>query len=336
MQSLELEISNPCNERCIHCYRSCLNSKKGFLSANEAYSVLVQAKEMGAEKVLITGGEPILKPEWMQILKDADTLQYKISLLSNGTLINNDICKFLLTLKNLREIQISLYSLENSIHDKITSVKNSCKKTKKAIDYILENKLPLFISIPVMQENKNHFFDVIRWCNTQNISNCACLCIFGTSDYSKKNVVHRLTETDFTSIFHESLKNKGELSYIWGTKNSETNLDNIPFYGRATNSLCVGGDGFIYPMIGWYKKIGNIKKDSLKDIFENNLFLRKIRTIKASNFEECKSCKNSDYCDFCPDYHLTANNGELFKLDKEYCKYIDIKRKFSKHAKQYR
>lgn len=37
---VELEISNPCNEHCVHCYRVCSSTKKGFLSARQVKSVL--------------------------------------------------------------------------------------------------------------------------------------------------------------------------------------------------------------------------------------------------------------------------------------------------------
>ena len=52
LTSIDLEISNPCNEHCVHCYRHSLNSKKGFLSAKEVESVLNQAKELGQKTLL--------------------------------------------------------------------------------------------------------------------------------------------------------------------------------------------------------------------------------------------------------------------------------------------
>ena len=55
MQRIDLEISNPCNEHCIHCYRHSINSQKGFLSAAQASSVMEQAKKLGAGALFITG-----------------------------------------------------------------------------------------------------------------------------------------------------------------------------------------------------------------------------------------------------------------------------------------
>lgn len=120
MTNLKLEISNPCNEHCVHCYRHCLNSKKGFLSAAQVQSVLEQAKELGAKNVLVTGGESLLNPEWRQICKVTENLNLRLSLFSNGSLMTESDADFVATLKNIREVQFSLYSLEDDIHDKIT------------------------------------------------------------------------------------------------------------------------------------------------------------------------------------------------------------------------
>ena len=95
MTDLELEISNPCNEKCIHCYRTCKNKKKGFLSARQAESVFSQAKALGVSRVTITGGEMLLNSEWKDIVRIADSLDFRISLFSNGTRLTEKDADFI-------------------------------------------------------------------------------------------------------------------------------------------------------------------------------------------------------------------------------------------------
>ena len=45
MKKIELEISNPCNEHCIHCYRHFLNAKKDFMTVETVATVLRQVKK---------------------------------------------------------------------------------------------------------------------------------------------------------------------------------------------------------------------------------------------------------------------------------------------------
>lgn len=210
---VELEISNPCNEHCVHCYRVCSSTKKGFLSARQVKSVLNQAKKIGAENVTITGGEALLNPEWREIVEIADDLDYQTLLFTNGSLLNEKDMDFLSSVKNLKEVQISLYSMEESVHDSITGLKGSCEKTKNAIKLLRERKIPLFVSCPVMKENKSAVFDVMRWCDDNNIPSCADVFIFGLSDYSKSNLSHRLSWKELEDFFEETMKDNGRLSY---------------------------------------------------------------------------------------------------------------------------
>jgi len=146
MSQIELEISNPCNEKCVHCYRHCLNTQKGFLSVEQAKSALEQAKNLGAKSVTITGGEALLNPNWKEIIKIADELEFRESFFTNGTLLKEEDADFLLTVKNLKEVQFSLYALDEDIHDSITRLKGSCIKTKNAIQFLHSKNIPIFVS----------------------------------------------------------------------------------------------------------------------------------------------------------------------------------------------
>ena len=326
---VELEISNPCNEHCVHCYRVCSSTKKGFLSARQVKSVLNQAKKIGAENVTITGGELLLNPEWREIVEIADDLNFQILLFTNGSLLNEKDMDFISSVKNLKEVQISLYSMEESVHDSITGLKGSCGKTKNAIKLLKERKIPLFVSCPVMKENKSAVFDVMRWCDDNNIPSCADIYIFGSSDYSKSNLSHRLSWKELEDFFEETMKDNGRLSYIWGKGYGERRLNEIEFYNGAAHSLCVSGDGTIYPAIGWYEPLGNIETDSLENVFFNHPLLKKLRSIHASDIPECSACACSDFCDFCCSPHIVANHGELGKIDKDFCKFVELRKQLA-------
>ena len=254
MTSIELEISNPCNERCVHCYRHSLNAKKGFLSAQQAQSVLEQAQYLGAKNVTITGGESLLNHEWKEIVKAADELDFRISFFSNGTLMKESDADFLASVKNLKEVQFSLYALDEAVHDSITGLRGSCAGTKNAVKLLRERNVPIFVSCPAIKENKTAVLDLMRWCDDENIPSCADIFIFGDSAYTGKNLSHRLSWQDLQDFFEESMKDNGRLSYIWGNSCGKQKLSEIEFYSGAARSLCVSGDGTIYPAIGWYER----------------------------------------------------------------------------------
>ena len=329
LNHIELEISNPCNEKCVHCCRlPCRQTKKGFLSAKQAEDVLKQAKEMGAEFVTITGGEATLNPEWHEIVQIANNLGFEIDFFTNGTLFNDCDIEFFKNIKNLNLVQFSLYSLDEEIHDSITMLPGSCSKTKKVIDLFMQNKLPFFISSPVMKQNKTSIFDLLRWCKANNLFHWAYFYIQESCDYSGSNLVNRLSWQDMEELFEKSMEDNGKLAYIWGKRYEKETLDKIPFYSDASCAICVSGDGKIYPQIGWYDSIGDISKDKISDVFYNHPLEKKIRSYMVSDIPECKVCNYTDICRGACIPHITANHGKLGKVDKNWCKFIELKNTF--------
>ncbi len=332
MTNLELEISNPCNERCVHCYRTCGHTVHGFLSQQYVVHILEEVSPLMSAKrkeILITGGEILLNPEWQKIVATCVQKGFYVTLFTNGTLLDERAANFLaqFTRAQLKEVQFSLYALESSVHDSITKLNGSHQKTMRAISLLRERNVPIFISCPAMQENKTSFPQLMRWADAEGIPSCVDLFIFGSSDYSAQNLSHRLSFTDLEDFFAVSLENNGALAYIWGSK-SDVDPATERFYRAACSSLCISGDGSIYPMIGWYTPLGSIRQNSIQDIFLHHPLLQNIRTITINNISACKQCDLVGYCSFCPTAHLTAHNGELYKVDKDFCAYVRLKKNF--------
>lgn len=332
LQNLDLEISNPCNERCVHCYRTCDETRTGFLSLSDVKKIVASVKPVLARNpnVTVTGGEATLNPEWREIVSHLIENNFRVSLFTNGTNLTESDVEFLsqFSKDTFKCVQISLYAMDAKIHDAVTRVQGSFEKTMKSISVLREKDIPLFISCPAMQANKNDFYHVMSWADSQNINSCADLYIFSNSDYSFSNQAERLTENDLENFYKITCKNNNALSYVWKSFHKK-NINETLFYGGATNSILISGDGTIYPMIGWYEKLGNIATDDVADIFLHHPLLQKLRTIKVSDIPECKACTVADYCSFCPTPHLNANHGELYKLDASYCKHIAQVKKYA-------
>lgn len=334
LKNLDLEISNPCNEHCIHCYRTCEHTKRGFLSIKEVKKIFDAIRFIRDEKinVLLTGGEALLNRDWRKILVCSIEENARVSLFTNGTLMNDDDVRFLAKFKDnplFKEVQISLYSLQPEIHDAITGLKGSCEKSLKTINALKSAGIRVFVSSPVMKTNKATIPALMRYMDNAGIGNCANLFIFENSDYKSRNIAHRLSVEDLETFYAETSNNNFQLGYVWGYNQKKENIYNQLFYGSAANGLLVSGDGNIYPMIGWYEKLGNIHEDSIKEVFLSHPLLERCRQIKIGDFAECCKCNDIGYCSFCPTTHLTANNGKLGKLNSDYCGFVHLVRQMA-------
>jgi radical SAM protein with 4Fe4S-binding SPASM domain len=112
LRYLELQITDRCNLACGHCYIGAGGSRA--LSADKVRKILQEFEELQGLRVLLTGGEPLLHPEFGVINEMLPEFSLRKVLFSNGLLLRKDI---LATLK-VDEVQISIDGLEGA-HDSL-------------------------------------------------------------------------------------------------------------------------------------------------------------------------------------------------------------------------
>lgn len=116
LKSLGIEITGRCNLQCRHCYMSSTPSGAADLSAEEWGHFFRRLKEDFGSSILVqvTGGEPLSRPDCLDILRQAHDLGFRFSLVSNGLLLNS---KTIQELKSMNcPLSVSLDGLQES-HD---------------------------------------------------------------------------------------------------------------------------------------------------------------------------------------------------------------------------
>ena len=124
----QIEITNNCNESCVHCYLP--KADRGKIISDELfYSTLEELKAMNVLKLSISGGEPFLHPHIKKYLTKLSEYDFFVGLLSNLTLLDDDIISLLLNINTVK-VQTSLYSMNDAVHDSITCMEGSFSRTK--------------------------------------------------------------------------------------------------------------------------------------------------------------------------------------------------------------
>jgi len=111
------EITDECNLRCIHCWADDGRAAADELTTAEAMDVADQLAAAGCRRVYLTGGEPLMRPDWPQI---ADRLRQRgvdVTLITNGIRVNETV------LATLREAGVAGLSVSvdgpQEVHDAI-------------------------------------------------------------------------------------------------------------------------------------------------------------------------------------------------------------------------
>lgn len=167
LTNLHIEITSKCNERCVHCYIP-HDNKINDIEPDLFYDVLKQCNDMRLLHLTLSGGEPMLHKNFCDFLRKCKEYDFSVNVLSNLTLLDDEIIKEMKA-NPLLGVQVSLYSMHSNIHNKITKMKGSFEKTKKAILQLIENNIPMQISCPIMKQNKNCYDDVKSWAKKHKI-----------------------------------------------------------------------------------------------------------------------------------------------------------------------
>ncbi|MCD4761828.1 radical SAM protein, partial [bacterium] len=124
-----IRISRSCNNNCIFCHDTDIK-KKGFVPLNLVKKQLKEAKLEGFNRVVISGGEASIHPDFISILKYSKTVGFNhIQLITNGRIFAYKKL-FIKSIKaGLDEITFSFHGHNAKLHDKQTRIIGSFKQS---------------------------------------------------------------------------------------------------------------------------------------------------------------------------------------------------------------
>lgn len=114
---LTLYLTNACNLRCQHCFMRSGKPLENELPKEEWQRILSEFREFDGESVTFTGGEPLMNPDFKDILTYAHDLGLNTTILSNGILWTDDLIRQLSPF--ISEIQISIDGFDESSNAKV-------------------------------------------------------------------------------------------------------------------------------------------------------------------------------------------------------------------------
>ncbi len=177
LRYLLLNITDKCNLACRHCYLGSSGNKHIKLSLFE--KAVSQFEEMGGMKLMLSGGEPLLHPEFWNLMEILPSCELRVVILSNGTLIDEKASRKLS--RYVHEVQVSIDGI--SSHDLLRG-KGTYDKAMRGISNLRSAGIPVSIATMVHRYNAGEFeemqklfsgMEVVSWsvdvpCVTGNLT----------------------------------------------------------------------------------------------------------------------------------------------------------------------
>jgi MoaA/NifB/PqqE/SkfB family radical SAM enzyme len=149
------ELTYRCNFRCRHCYIPAAYKKlyaRGELSTKEVFIVLDQLKDAGCLFLGFTGGEPFMRPDFLQIAGYAKKKGFQVIIYTNGSFIQKSTVRQLKCISP-NKVDITLPAVSVSSFDAICGVKGSRDSVFRAIELLHGSGIPVGLKTCVLKEN---------------------------------------------------------------------------------------------------------------------------------------------------------------------------------------
>lgn len=319
LRSIHIEIADACNERCVHCYIP-NERKNNVIDSALFYRIIEEGRKMNIIHVTLSGGEPLLHKDILGFLKKCRELELSVNVLSNLTLLTDDIISEMK--KNpLLSVQASLYSMDAAVHDSITKLSGSFEKTKAGILRLCNEGIPVQISCPIMKQNKDSYVDVLHWGWAHNIAVATEPVIFAAYDHSGCNLENRLSIEEIDDVLTVQMQEGYAESIRKIAKDKEKLTGNDPICSVCRYSFCVMANGKVFPCAGWQNNvIGDLNHQTIQEIWENSEKIKELRQIKRLHFSQCVDCKDRGYCTVCMMWNSNENpDGDPFRINEYRC-----------------
>ena len=307
------EITEVCNLDCRHCLSADLRARgSGELDYGQCLAVIDELAEMEVFQVNFGGGEPFLRPDFLDILRYAQTKGITTCVSTNGTLLTDALVEELLAMEGLY-LQVSLDGAYPETNDAIRGA-GTFARIVAGIEKLTDHRFPDFsLNMVVTRVN----FDEIAAFRELALRSGAKtrLSRFRPSgggctmweDY-------RLTKTQLTQL-SRFLGDHAEIltgdSFFALAPESRQALG-LQMCGAAKMTIAITPDGSVYPCAFLCDPAflaGDATRESIASIFRDSAVFERLRELEV---ESCRTCDRFSVCHGgCPAvaYFLTHSLG---------------------------
>ncbi|MCX5667870.1 MAG: PqqD family peptide modification chaperone [Candidatus Omnitrophica bacterium] len=307
-------ITSKCNLNCRHCLNRDLPGSGPDMDIRELTGVIGQMGEGGTKNLSLFGGEPLCHPDFKQIVEEINKYPINISLNTNASLIDSPAARWLKAHK-ISGAVVSFDGSSAAIMDGMRG-KGSFEKCLAGVGAMRSEGMSILLSVTLTKLNyedvramallgRKAGGSAIRFNHVFFGGNAACfakeLYLSPEEEDRAIGAVWRLREEfgDFVDSDSSYLSQKEKLERV---KSYKPERDRIVVWpcGAANGKCAIRPDGWVTPCeIMWDVKCGNLKNDTLSDIWRFSEVMNQFRKpleIDLKDMPECKGCSYQYLC----------------------------------------
>jgi radical SAM protein with 4Fe4S-binding SPASM domain len=330
-----LEVTHRCNLRCAHCYQ--FPPRPGEMSLEQIVRLIGRLQEAGCLFLNITGGEPLVRADILEILGEASERHFALNLQTNAMLLDRRMADELARLAGLR-VDLSLYAATEEEHDSFTGTPGSFRACLQALELLRERNIPTMTKTIVTVLNLDRLEEIKTLAEERGAVAFFSPMVFPRNDRDPAPLRFRLSDAQLATFQDFQLRHLEEaygdirLAEDWEAASRPPGCADIGLEvqgrsvrgcGAAKTTFAINPYGDVYPCVAWPFVVGNVLEDDFAVIWKESLQLEELRRKEFNLDEECTSCRLLENCPLCRALSY-VEEGDAQALSRERCRQTRI------------
>lgn len=343
---LAWEITRRCNLHCVHCRSSSeleVNEHPDF-STEEGIRIIDDIASFAKPVVVLSGGEPLLRDDVFRLASHGTEKGLRMCLATNGTLVTEEKCRQIKD-SGIRMVSLSLDGSSAEIHDNFRSQPGAFEGTMNAARLFRENGIDFLVNSSFTRRNQGDIANVYRLAREIGATAWYMFMIVPTGR-GEDIMSELISPEDYEELLkwhYEMEKNEHDmlvrptcaphyyrvrmqLARAEGEKVEHRSLK----FSTGGSKGCLAGqlislidvDGNVLPCSYFPLPAGNIREQSMKDVWENSSLFRELRDF-SSYRGRCGKCEYVRVCGGCRARAYAVTGDYL--AEEPFCNYMPRK-----------
>jgi radical SAM protein with 4Fe4S-binding SPASM domain len=295
LQNVYIECTNACNLRCLHCYNNSGPKPENELTTEEIKKIIDETAKLHALNIIFTGGEPFVREDIFELMEYTRRKPMSVIMFTNGFLMNEEAADRIKNLEILR-ILVSLDGARPETHDKFRGVPGAFQRTKKAIKLLTERGVNVTIDTCINRLNKEEIPQILQLIKDLGAKEYIMGPMYSAGRAEKRIDDYGITFDEYQRLVKPIREWEKK---VFGMDKVSVRPNPLSNCGIGMRSIVIKADGTFIPCTSADPQrfsLGNVRKDSIKKVWNNSITLNEIRKIDLGNNKKCRECTHFSYC----------------------------------------
>jgi radical SAM protein with 4Fe4S-binding SPASM domain len=298
-----LEVTYRCNLDCVQCYCNLSpndqEARARELTLVEIRDIIDQVADEGCLWLLLTGGEPLLRPDFLDIYSYAKKKGMLVTLFTNGTLLNAEIADYLAEWPP-RKVEITLHAVTRDTFETATRAAGSFDRCMRGIKLLLERGIRLNLKTTVTTLNRHELWATKEYAKSLGVDYRFDGVLIPRLDGSRAPYTVRLTAEELVGLDQQDQARREAFERFLRHPRAAQLGDDLYVCGAGKRSFHIDPTGRLSLCLMERGHTFDLRRGTFRTAWHE--FVPAVRSSRSAGAVKCRTCPIMSLCGQCPSW----------------------------------